>query len=56
METITTIGLGRRLANSAVGNPTNPQTEASVKEIQSMPRTPDGCQSPSDPRLKQLQP
>jgi hypothetical protein len=30
-------------------NPTNPQTEASAKEIQSMPRTPDGCQSPGDP-------
>ena len=37
-------------------NPTNPQTEASAKEIQSMPPTPDGCQSPGDPRLKQLQP
>jgi hypothetical protein len=27
-------------------NPTNRQTEASPKEIQSMPRTPGGCQSP----------
>ena len=29
-------------------NPANPQTEASAKEIQSMPRTPGGCQLPSD--------
>jgi hypothetical protein len=27
----------------------NPQTEALAKEIQSMPRTPGGCQSPGDP-------
>jgi hypothetical protein len=25
-------------------NPTDPQTEASAKEIQSIPRAPDGCQ------------